>query len=105
MKDNAPDTPEYLVVGSGLTGTVIARWLTEQGRSVRLLDRRSHGGGNVHDHLHSSGIRVHTYGPHYFRTNSESLWQFVNRFTSFYKYEPELPVVADSSMYVVVIKP
>jgi len=95
MKHDAPGTPEYLIVGSGLTGTVIARSLTEQRRSVLVLDRRSHCGGNVHDHLHASGIRVHTYGPHYFRTDSESLWRFVNRFTSFYKYEPALQTWVD----------
>ncbi len=95
MKCDAPDTPDYLIVGSGLSGAVIARSLIEDGRNVLVLDRRAHCGGNVHDHLHASGIRVHTYGPHYFRTNSESLWEFVNRFTSFYKYEPELMTLVD----------
>jgi hypothetical protein len=38
------------------------------------------GGGNVYDQVHPSGIRIHTYGPHYFRANSEEIWEFVNRF-------------------------
>jgi len=59
---------DYLVVGSGLTGSTIARNLKDSGRDVLVVDRRSHLGGNVHDHFHPSGIRVHTYGPHYFRT-------------------------------------
>src|SRR5271156_3261238 len=80
----------YLIVGSGLTGTVIARTLSDAGKAVLVVDRRSHMGGNVHDHCHPSGIRIHTYGPHYFRTNDEELWQFVNRFASFYKYEAAL---------------
>ncbi len=79
-----------LIVGAGLTGAVIARSLTDAGQRVMVVDRRSHLGGNVHDHLHASGIRIHTYGPHYFRTNDDSLWQFVNRFASFYKYEAAL---------------
>lgn len=81
---------EYLVVGSGLTGAVIARTLVDAGRRVLILDRRSHLGGNVHDHTHASGIRIHTYGPHYFRTNDDALWAFVNRFARFYKYEAAL---------------
>jgi UDP-galactopyranose mutase len=77
----------YLIVGTGLTGAVIARTLADVGRSVLVIDRRAHSGGNVYDHIHPSGIRVHTYGPHYFRTNDDHLWAFVNRFASFYKYE------------------
>jgi UDP-galactopyranose mutase len=80
----------YLIVGSGLTGAVIARTLSDAGKAVLVVDRRSHMGGNVHDHCHPSGVRIHTYGPHYFRTNDEELWKFVNRFASFYKYEAAL---------------
>ena len=76
-------TVDYLIVGSGLTGATIARLLHERGEDVLVLDRRSHCGGNVHDHTHESGIRVHTYGPHYFRTSDDRLWNFVNRFADF----------------------
>lgn len=86
---------EYLVVGSGLTGAVIARTLVDAGRRVLVVDRRSHMGGNVHDHTHESGIRIHTYGPHYFRTNDERLWAFVNRFARFHPYEPALKSLVD----------
>jgi UDP-galactopyranose mutase len=82
--------PHFLIIGSGLTGAVIARLLHDAGRSVLMVERRPHLGGNVHDHVHESGIRVHTYGPHYFRTNDDDLWTFVNRFGGFYKYEPAL---------------
>ncbi len=88
---------DYVVVGSGLTGAVIARELHDIGNSVIVLDRRSHMGGNVHDYHHPSGIRVHTYGPHYFRTNNDDLWNFVNRFSDFYIYEPELKSYVDNS--------
>lgn len=81
---------DFLVVGSGLTGAVIARSLRDAGREVVVLERRDHLGGNVHDHLHPSGIRIHTYGPHYFRTNAEALWRFVTRFDDFYPYVAEL---------------
>lgn len=81
---------DFLIVGSGLTGATIARTLHEQGYKVLVVDRRSHQGGNVHDHSHASGIRVHTYGPHYFRTSSERIWTYVNRFASFFTYEAVL---------------
>jgi UDP-galactopyranose mutase len=81
---------DYLIVGSGLTGSAIARTLHDAGKPVLVVERRSHLGGNVHDHFHPSGIRIHTYGPHYFRTNDEKLWAFVNRFAKFYKYEAVL---------------
>jgi UDP-galactopyranose mutase len=44
-------------------------------------------GGNVHDYAHESGIRIHTYGPHHFRTSSDRIWEYVNRFSPFYTYE------------------
>ena len=88
-------TVPYLVVGSGLTGAVIARHLIDAGHEVLMLERRSHLGGNVHDFVHPSGIRVHTYGPHYFRTNNESIWNFVTQFASFYTYEAELASYVD----------
>lgn len=81
---------DFLIVGSGLTGATIARMLHDRGLKVLVVDRRTHMGGNVFDHFHPSGIRIHTYGPHYFRTTSQRIWEFVNRFASFYKYEAEL---------------
>jgi UDP-galactopyranose mutase len=83
-------TVDYLIVGSGLSGAVIARQLADAGHDVLVVDRREHLGGNVHDAVHDGGIRVHTYGPHYFRTNSERIWSFVNRFAAFYPYEAVL---------------
>ena len=78
---------DYLVVGSGLTGSTIARLLADAGREVVVVDRRSHWGGNVHDHVHPSGIRIHTYGPHYLRTSSARIWEFLNRFASFFPWK------------------
>jgi UDP-galactopyranose mutase len=78
---------DYLVVGSGLTGGTIARVLTDYHREVLVLERRAHLGGNVFDTLHSSNVRIHTYGPHYFRCSSPRVWQFLHRFSGFYPYE------------------
>jgi UDP-galactopyranose mutase len=64
---------DYLIAGSGLTGAVIARELFDNGLSVLVLERRERTGGNVSGHEHPSGIKIHTYGPHYFRTNDDDL--------------------------------
>lgn len=90
-----PVRADYVIVGSGLTGGTIARLLTDAGREVVVLERRPHLGGNVHDHRHASGVRIHTYGPHYFRTGSEEIWEYVNRFARFYKYEAVVKSLVD----------
>jgi UDP-galactopyranose mutase len=89
---------DYLVVGSGLTGAVIARTLADAGREVLVVDRRSHMGGNVHDHAHSSGIRIHTYGPHYFRTSCDRIWEWATRFGEFFRYEAALLSDVDGNL-------
>lgn len=89
---------DYVIIGSGLTGATIARMLTDAGREVVILERRHHLGGNVHDHTHESGIRIHTYGPHYFRTGSEKIWQYVNRFTEFAPYVASLKTIVDGKL-------
>jgi UDP-galactopyranose mutase len=86
---------DYLVVGSGLTGATIARMLYDNGRDVMVLERRPHLGGNVHSFNHESGIPIHTYGPHCFRTGNESIWKFVQRFAEFYKYEHRVVSLVD----------
>jgi UDP-galactopyranose mutase len=93
-----PLTVDYLVVGAGLTGATLARQLAQAGREVLVVDRRKHLGGNVHDHGHPSGIAVHTYGPHYFRTNSDRLWEYVNRFGRFFRFEARVQSFVDGDL-------
>lgn len=89
---------DFLVVGSGITGATLARLLTDRGYKVLVLERRSRPGGNVHDYLHASGIRIHTYGPHYFRTSSEKIWAFVNRFSKFFPYKAQVKSLVDGEL-------
>lgn len=89
---------DYLIIGAGLTGSTIARLLYEKKYKVLILERRNHIGGNIYDYNHASGIKVHKYGPHYFRTNSDKIWSFVNRFSNFYKYEAEVKTIIDDNI-------
>jgi UDP-galactopyranose mutase len=92
-------TPEFVVVGAGLTGATIARQLHDAGRRVVVVDRRAHVAGNVYDYVHKeSGVRIHAYGPHYFRTSSERVWEFVNRFSSFYPFSAEVRTIVDGRL-------
>lgn len=78
---------DYVIVGSGLTGATISRLLADEGYDILVIERRRCVGGNLADEVHECGIRVHRYGPHYFRTSSKEIWDFVNRFDGFNNYE------------------
>ena len=78
---------DFLVVGAGFAGSVCARVLAEAGRSVHLIDRRDHIGGNAHDRVDAHGILIHPYGPHIFHTNSKPVFEFLSRFTAWRFYE------------------
>jgi len=77
---------DFIIVGAGLTGSTIARILTDHGQDVIIIDRKNHLAGNVYDYRHESGAMIHKYGPHYFRCGSEKIWNFLNRFTEFYNW-------------------
>jgi UDP-galactopyranose mutase len=79
---------DYLIVGAGFAGSVIAeRLASEQGARVLLIDRRPHVGGNAYDELDEAGILYHKYGPHIFHTNSEQVVEYLSQFTEWRPYE------------------
>ena len=75
----------YLIVGSGLTGSTYARLLKDQGKSVIVVEKRDHIGGNVYTE-NIEGINVHKYGAHIFHTNNSDVWDFVNKYAKFNDY-------------------
>lgn len=73
---------DYLIVGSGLFGAVFAREAKRAGKSVLVLERRNHVGGNVYCE-EREGINIHKYGAHIFHTSYEDVWAYVNQFVTF----------------------
>lgn len=79
---------DYLIVGAGFAGSVLAeRLAAELGQKVLVCDRRPHIGGNAYDHADAAGLLVHRYGPHIFHTNSADIFSYLSRFTAWRGYE------------------
>lgn len=79
------DKYNYLVVGSGLYGSVFAHKAKLAGKKVLVIEKRSHIGGNVFCEQ-MAGINVHKYGAHIFHTSNKKVWDFVNQFVKFNRY-------------------
>ena len=93
---------DICVVGAGLSGSVIAeRYASQLRKSVLILEKRDHIGGNCYDYLdEETGIRVSKYGAHLFHTKSERVWNYVNQFAVWAKYEHKVLGLVNSSTYV-----
>lgn len=78
---------DYLIVGAGFAGSVLAERLASVGKKVYLCDRRPHIAGNTYDFYDEAGILVHKYGPHIFHTNSDEIFAYLSRFTRWRPYE------------------
>ena len=76
---------DYLIVGAGLFGSVFARQAKDSGKTVLVIDKRNHIGGNIFTE-EIEGIQVHKYGAHIFHTNEKRAWDYVNRFTEFNRF-------------------
>lgn len=76
---------DFLIVGSGLYGAVMARQLKDAGKSVLVLEKRDHIGGNCYTE-NIEGINVHKYGAHIFHTNNKHVWNYINQFAEFNRY-------------------
>lgn len=76
---------DYLIVGAGLYGATAAHELRRQGKSVLVIEKRNHVGGNVYTE-NIEGIQVHKYGAHIFHTNMKFVWDYVNQFATFNRF-------------------
>ena len=76
---------DYLIVGSGLFGSVFAHEMNKKGKKCLVIDKNSHIGGNVYTE-NIEGINVHKYGAHIFHTDNKEIWEYVNQFAEFNRY-------------------
>jgi UDP-galactopyranose mutase len=79
---------DYLIVGAGFAGSVLAeRLATQAGKKVLIIDKREHIAGNAYDYYNNDGILIHKYGPHIFHTNSKEVFEYLGQFTPWRPYE------------------
>lgn len=95
---------DYLIVGAGFAGSVLAERLAAgSNKKVLLCDKRSHIGGNAYDHYNDAGILVHKYGPHIFHTNSREVFEYLSRFTEWRPYQHRVRASVDGQIVPIPI--
>ncbi len=95
---------DYLIVGAGFAGSVLAeRLATQANKKVLIVDRRSHIGGNAFDRYNEDGILVHPYGPHIFHTNSARIFGYLGQFTQWRPYEHRVLASVDEQLLPIPI--
>ena len=90
---------DFLIVGAGFSGAVLAERLNFNGYKVLIIDKRNHIGGNCYDYYDNTGVLVHKYGPHFFRTNSDEVRKYLSKFTSWIKYEYRIRSYINGRLY------
>ncbi|HSH39757.1 MAG TPA: UDP-galactopyranose mutase [Chthoniobacterales bacterium] len=95
---------DYLIVGAGYAGSVLAERLArDAGKKVLIVDRRPHIAGNAYDHYDEAGILVHKYGPHIFHTNSREIFEYLGQFTEWRKFEHRVLAQVDGKLLPIPI--
>lgn len=103
-RKNGKQMFDYLIVGAGFAGSVLAERLAcGSGKKVLMIDRRSHIAGNAFDHYDDHGLLVHKYGPHIFHTNSREVFSYLSRFTEWRSYEHRVRASVDGQLLPIPI--
>lgn len=88
---------KYLIIGCGLTGSVIARNLADKGYDIEIWDRRKHIGGNMYDYIDEHGFLVQKYGPHAFHTTQKALYDYMCQYEDWKEYRLTCGAVWDNT--------
>ncbi|HUQ90204.1 MAG TPA: UDP-galactopyranose mutase [Bryobacteraceae bacterium] len=95
---------DYLIVGAGFAGSVVAAQMARHaGKKVMLIDRRPHIGGNAYDCYDDAGLLIHKYGPHIFHTNSRDVFEYLSKFTKWRDYEHRVLASVDNKLVPIPI--
>ncbi|HXG82538.1 MAG TPA: UDP-galactopyranose mutase [Pyrinomonadaceae bacterium] len=95
---------DYLIVGAGFAGSVLAERLANgSGKKVLICDKRPHIAGNAFDHYNDDGILIHKYGPHIFHTNSKDVFDYLSEFTEWRSYEHRVLASVDGMLLPIPI--
>src|SRR5213593_2315276 len=95
---------DYLIVGAGYAGSVLAERLASQaGKKILIIDKRNHIAGNAYDCYNEDGILIHKYGPHIFHTNSERVFDYLSQFTEWRPYEHRVLAHVDGQLLPIPI--
>ena len=95
---------DYLIVGAGFSGSVLAERLASVlDKKVLLIDRRNHVGGNAYDFYNDAGLLVHKYGPHIFHTNSSQVFDYLSQFTAWRNFEHRVVASVDGKLLPIPI--
>src|SRR3954451_308453 len=95
---------DWLVVGAGFAGSVLAERIANQrGERVLLINRRSHIGGNAYDRFNEDGLLIHQYGPHIFHTNCSAIFDYLSQFTKWRHYEHRVLAQVDGQLVPIPI--
>ena len=90
---------DYLIVGAGYAGSVLAERLARVGnKRVLIIDKRNHIAGNAYDYYNEDGILIHKYGPHIFHTNSKDVFDYLSKFTEWHNYQHKVLASVDGQM-------
>lgn len=95
---------DYLIVGAGFAGSVLAeRLATQANKKVLIIDKRNHIAGNAFDYYNNDGILIHKYGPHIFHTNSKDVFEYLSQFTEWRPYEHRVLASVDGQLVPIPI--
>jgi UDP-galactopyranose mutase len=94
---------DVLVVGAGFAGSVIAERCASSGKSVLIVEKREHIGGNAYDERDANGLLIHRYGPHIFHTNAQIVSDYLSRFTTWIPYEHRVLASLNGRLYPIPI--
>ena len=91
--------PDYIIVGCGLAGIIMAERITRKlGKRVLIIEQRNHIGGNCYDYYDEHGILVHKYGPHIFHTNYKEVYDYLSNYTDWHIYQFQARVIIDGKI-------